>query len=125
MSEENVDLAHKPPPVVAATIADQLGEKLPGPRKQIAQIVWALGRTQACQLLKQTLQIEVQGGMLVTNGNRRRSPGGVFFHLAYTIGKPKEGKTLARPSSAHKRQKATQTSKPSVQQAAVPSPFVV
>ena len=37
------------------------------------------------------------GGMMLRDGSRRRTPGGIFFHLAYTTGRPKEGRTLERP----------------------------
>ena len=40
-----------------------------------------LGPDYTAQLLAQTLEVEAQGGMLVRNGSRRRTPGGVFFQL--------------------------------------------
>jgi hypothetical protein len=82
---------------VAAMIADQLGETEAWPRRNIVIIVRALGRTQSRQLLEQTLQIEASGGMMLPDNSRRRTPGGVFFHLAYTTGQPKPGKRLQRP----------------------------
>ena len=82
---------------VAAMIADQLGETEAWPRRNIVIIVRALGRTQSRQLLAQTLQIEANGGMMLPDNSRRRTPGGVFFHLAYTTGQPKPGKKLTRP----------------------------
>jgi hypothetical protein len=122
VSEEQFDLIQKLPLGVAATIADRLGETLPGPRKRISQIVWALGRTQACHLLEQTLEIETRGGMKVASGKRRRSPGGVFFHLAYTTGQPKEGKTLARP--VNRPRKVARSNGQSATPPAAPSSFV-
>jgi hypothetical protein len=65
----------------AAAIAEKLGETDATPLKQIDQIIEALGEARALELLEQTMQIEAQGGMTVANGSRRRSPGGVFFHL--------------------------------------------
>ncbi len=82
---------------VAAMIADQLGETEAWPRRNIVIIVRALGRTQSRQLLAQALQIEANGGMMLPDNSRRRTPGGVFFHLAYTTGQPKPGKKLTRP----------------------------
>jgi len=88
----------------AASIADQLQETEEGARKQIIHIVWALGRTQARALLQQTQEIEASGGIPVPNGSRRRTPGGVFFHLAYTTGVPKDGRNLQRfPSKRTKK----------------------
>jgi len=82
---------------VAAMIADQLGETEEWPRRNIVIIVRALGRTQSRQVLEQTLQIEANGGEMLPGGSRRRTLGGIFFNLAYTTGKPKEGRQLTRP----------------------------
>lgn len=81
----------------AITIADQLGETASGPRMQIGRIVRTLGRTQAQALLQETLEIEAGGGMMLPDNSRRRTIGGIYFHLVYTKGKPKEGKHLQRP----------------------------
>lgn len=106
------ELAQKPPLEIVALIADRLGEKEAEPRRQIARIVWALGRTQTLALLNQAEQVEREGGMMILSGERRRTPGGVFFHLAYTTGKPKEGKTLARPLSRKKAPEGQQPARP-------------
>src|SRR5882724_4141211 len=89
----------------AQQIADHLGEKQADARTQILRIVQALGRTQANALLAETLRIEEQGGLSVKSGARRRSPGGVFFHLAYTTGITKSGEPLSRqvPQVRHKK----------------------
>lgn len=81
----------------ANSIADQLQEHDEAVRRQIQTIVYALGRTQARALLQETLNIEDQGGLMLPDQSRRRTPGGVFFHLVYTTGKPKEGRSLKRP----------------------------
>jgi hypothetical protein len=70
----------------AMFIADRLGETEEGPRQQLIRIVGALGRTQARALLEETLRIEENGGMLLPDGSRRRTIGGIYFHLAYTKG---------------------------------------
>lgn len=67
---------------VANEIADQLGESEKKPRRQIYNIVSVCGVEFSRQLLNDTLEIEANGGMLVVNGDRRRTPGGVFFQLA-------------------------------------------
>jgi len=81
----------------AMMIADQLDETEPGPRMQLVNIVRALGRTQARALLQETLDVEAGGGMMLPDGSRRRTPGGIYFYLAYTKGIPKKGKKLRRP----------------------------
>jgi hypothetical protein len=69
------------PQQIAAAIADRLGETEAGPRRTIARIVQELGAERALALLQETLQIEAADGMLLPDGSRRRTPGGVFFSL--------------------------------------------
>jgi hypothetical protein len=66
---------------IADQIADQLGETDPLARKKIRQIVEACGVEQTQAWLEETLAIEAGGGMMVDTGERRRTPGGVFFYL--------------------------------------------
>ena len=88
---------HRPTPnMVATMIADRLGETVTGARAQIKRIVQILGRSQARALLEETLRVEENGGIMVPDGSRRRTPGGVFFYLAYTKGQPKPGRTFSR-----------------------------
>lgn len=67
---------------VAQEIAAQLGETEGKPLKQIASIVHHCGVEFAQNLLQETLEVEAGGGMLINDGQRRRTPGGVFFYLA-------------------------------------------
>lgn len=97
----------------AQMIAQRLGEREQAAQEQLQRIVWALGRTQSCQLLEQTLQIEENGGMMLQDSSRRRTPGGVFFHLAYTIGQAKEGRVLQRP--VYKKPKKEKKKAPQVE----------
>ena len=88
---------HKPTPTLVATmIADRLGETVTGARAQIKRIVQVLGRSQARALLEETLRVEENGGIMLPDGSRRRTPGGVFFYLAHTKGQPKPGRTFPR-----------------------------
>ena len=68
----------------AANIAQQLGETDPIPREQIRRILERLGAEAALTLLRETLEIEAQGGMLLPDRSRRRTPGGVFFHIVHS-----------------------------------------
>jgi hypothetical protein len=47
----------------------------------LRQVLAVLGPDHTAQLLAQTLEVEAAGGLMVRNGTRRRTPGGVFFHL--------------------------------------------
>jgi hypothetical protein len=84
------------PQMVATMIADRLGETRIGPRVQIKRIVQVLGRSQARALLEETLRVEENGGIMLPDGSRRRTPGGVFFYLAHTKGQPKPGRAFPK-----------------------------
>jgi hypothetical protein len=64
------------------TICSTLNEGEERPRSQVTAIVETLGEIRAMALLAETQRIELSGGMLVPDGSRRRTPGGVFFVLA-------------------------------------------
>lgn len=67
---------------VAEEIAQVLGETEAIPRRHIQKIIQWGTIPFAYALLTETESIEHNGGLLVRNGSRRRTPGGVFFHLA-------------------------------------------
>lgn len=83
---------------LAARIADELGEKQRFPRSQIKHIIWALGHQQTLDLVKQAKEIYNGEGLMIPSGTRKRTLGGIFFYLAYSEGKPKEGRRLTRPT---------------------------
>ncbi len=64
------------------TIAKALGEVEEQPVTQITGVVRVLGDQTSLALLEETLRIEQNGGMLLPDNSRRRTPGGVFFFLA-------------------------------------------
>jgi hypothetical protein len=66
---------------IATQIAAMLGETAVAPRRQIERIVALLGSTRALDLAEEALAREAAGGMLVPDGSRCRTPGGVFFQL--------------------------------------------
>lgn len=96
---ERVQIQEQDPSVneIALILAQTLGETDQAAQEQLQRIVWALGGSQCYQLLEQTLQIEHNGGMMLRDGSRRRTPGGVFFYLAFGTGQPQEGRRLERP----------------------------
>jgi hypothetical protein len=64
------------------TIVTALNETDDRPRSQIAAIVQALGEEAALAVLVEANAIERNGGMMLPDQSRRRTPGGVFFALA-------------------------------------------
>jgi PHAX RNA-binding domain len=62
-------------------IAAQLGETEHEPLRLIWCTVREFGIDEAQAVLAETLPIEERGGILTTDGSRRRTPGGVFIHL--------------------------------------------
>jgi PHAX RNA-binding domain-containing protein len=71
----------KPLDPVAQQIATTLGETENVPLMHIRRIVQTLGPERALQLLAQAQAVEAQGGLMVLDGTRRRTLGGVFFRL--------------------------------------------
>ena len=82
-----------------AHIAEKLDEKN---LKHTWWIVLSLGEERSLELLARTLEIEAQGGMLIASGERRRTPGGVFFYLA----NPEAGEKSARWRQTERDQEA-------------------
>jgi hypothetical protein len=50
-------------------------------RGQIKRTVRTIGEERALALLQQALEIEQQSGLMLPDGSRRYTPGGVFFRL--------------------------------------------
>jgi hypothetical protein len=86
-----------PNPVeVAHKIAAQLHETGQAQVQQIMAIVRALGSVQAWALMMDAIQLDAGEGMMVPDGSRRRTVGGIFFYLVYSKGEPLPGKKLGR-----------------------------
>lgn len=66
----------------AEALAAKLGETEPEPRQQIIDIIRLCGTAFAQAVLDDTLDVETQGGMVVRDGTRQRTRGGIFFYLA-------------------------------------------
>ncbi len=67
---------------VVDRIAAQLGETQFKPRRQLTQLIERCGVEFVEKVLKETIEVEANGGVLVESGDRRRTIGGVFFYLA-------------------------------------------
>ncbi|KAK6047608.1 hypothetical protein COOONC_14885 [Cooperia oncophora] len=59
-------------------IAKAMGERDP---RTVKTIVRACGVDKAIALFEETRKVESTGGMMIENGQRRRTPGGVFISL--------------------------------------------
>jgi hypothetical protein len=66
---------------VTEEIAGQLGETEGQALSRIARIIKRLGPARAEAFLQEARQVEAAGGLLVQDGSRRRTLGGVFFRL--------------------------------------------
>jgi hypothetical protein len=66
----------------AEDIAAELGESEKVPVRQIMAIVQLCGQGFAEAILKEALEIDAGEGMMTSDGERRRTKGGVFFYLA-------------------------------------------
>uniref|UniRef100_A0A5F8GFJ2 Phosphorylated adapter RNA export protein n=1 Tax=Monodelphis domestica TaxID=13616 RepID=A0A5F8GFJ2_MONDO len=63
-------------------VADEISFRLQEPKKDlIARIVRIIGNKKAIELLMETAEVEQNGGLLIMNGSRRRTPGGVYLNL--------------------------------------------
>src|SRR5512135_2090130 len=90
-------------------IARKLGEVEAEPLQKLEQVVKIIGIEQAHALCDKALEIEKQGGMMTNDGKRRRSVGGVFFHLVKGSGNEDIKKLFFKPRP---KQHTPQTDKP-------------
>jgi hypothetical protein len=67
---------------LAQQIAQALGETEKKPIAQILIIIEKCGIEFAQAMLAETLVVEAQGGMMLPDKSRRRTIGGIFFHLS-------------------------------------------
>ncbi len=113
-----------PPDVwaLARGIAAVLGETMPPPIRIITRAVDRLRPDRARAVLGQALTVEAQGGLTLPDG-RRRTPGGVFFHLVRTsdaISREDKDDIFPPPSGHPKRVGGTGT--PAAPAPAAPAP---
>ena len=60
----------------------------------LKDVLKLLGPDRTHTILTETLQVEAAGGMLTTDGTRRRTPGGTFFQLVRKHATPRERQRL-------------------------------
>ena len=94
--------------------AEKLAAALQEPDKALlARVLTMLGQDRCAAILADTLTTESQGGMLTKAGYRRRTPGGVFFHLVKdrSTGKERHG-LFAIPRATKRRKQTTPSTTP-------------
>lgn len=96
---------------VGVEIAEKLGETEQRPRGQIIHLIEMKGTDFALQLLQDTLKVQEEGGMEVTDGSRKRTTGGIFFKLAKDRLDAKT-RGIVFPAQASKKKKAKKGGKP-------------
>jgi len=107
---------------LARGIAAVLGETMPPPIRLITPAVDRLGPDRARALLSQALTVEAQGGLTLPDG-RRRTPGGVFFHLVRTSDAiSREDKDDIFPRQGGHPKRAGGTGTPAAPAPAAPAP---
>jgi hypothetical protein len=84
---------------LAGEIAAQLGETDPEPAGLIARALRLLGAERVQATVARALEVEAAGGMMVPDGSRRRTPGGVFFYLLRTTIGQKDWYRIFRPQT--------------------------
>jgi hypothetical protein len=65
-------------------IAERLEETNPNALRQIASILTRCGTEQTLSWFEEAITIEANGGLMIGDESRRRTPGGVFLYLART-----------------------------------------
>jgi hypothetical protein len=87
------DLRPASEPVVTE-LAAQLGETEAQPRRQIGCAVAMLGEERVRAFVAEALTIEQRGGLMLPDSSRRRTLGGVFFHLVRQGVTPEERRVI-------------------------------
>jgi hypothetical protein len=86
-------------PALVEGIAAELGETAGPALGQIRGILRVMGEERTRELVRQAKLVEEQGGMLVPDGSRRRTLGGVFLKLAKEQATPQERARIWLPKN--------------------------
>ncbi len=86
-------------------IAAALNETDKTPLRTIKQVIYVLGEERALAFLAEAQQVEANGGLLTDDGQKRRSPGGVYFKLVKDKVSGQERGRIFNPSKQKPRPK--------------------
>jgi len=105
-------------------IAAALGETAHGPLGKVGRVVGRLGAARARGFLVQAQEIEAGGGLMLPDGSRRRTSGGVFFHLVRTDATltPADRADIFPPKSARTGRTTAAAASPTTAMPALPTP---
>ena len=92
-------------PALVEGIAAELGETAGPALGQIRGILRVMGEARTRQLVRHAKDVEEQGGMLVPDGSRRRTLGGVFLKLAKEQATPEERGRIWVPKNRRSKPK--------------------
>lgn len=83
-----------------AALLKQIADELNEPNLElIGKIIEVIGTQRVQEFLQKTLAIEAEGGLMLSDGSRRRSAGGVFFYtIRRNIPKDEVRKIWPRPT---------------------------
>jgi hypothetical protein len=91
-------------PNTSRTLVSTLADTLQEPNIDLLRrVVRVLGETRAQAVLEETLTIEAAGGLLIADQSRRRTPGGVFFHVVKSTTPRKLRARIFPPTEASPR----------------------
>ena len=85
-------------------LAAELGETTAQPLAHLRRTLLTMGEDRVRHLVQQAKAVEEQGGMMLPDGSRRRTLGGVFFKLAKEQASPQERSRIWVPRN--RRQKS-------------------
>lgn len=89
--------------LVDEALMKQIAETLNEPNIALLREVLAvIGPERAQEFFQKTLEIEAQGGLMLKNGSRRRTPGGVFFYTVRTTIPKSEERLIWPPANKAK-----------------------
>ncbi len=89
-------------PQLVQGIAGELGETEDVAQMLIKRIVRTLGEERTRELVRQAQAVEATGGMMLPDGSRRRTLGGVFFKLAKEQVTPEERGRIWMPKTGRR-----------------------
>jgi hypothetical protein len=92
-------------PQLVQAIAGELGETADVAQMLIKRILRTLGEERTRELVRHARVVEEQGGMMVPDGSRHRTLGGVFFKLAKEQATPEERTRIWVPKTRRQKPK--------------------